>query len=126
MGRRGIQLRDFVLYCLAGSIRCLISLMSPANGNILVTDDDPELRRVLTRTLDALGFQVAESPNGEHALKAVDASQYDVVLMDVNMPGIGGIEACRAIRKKAPRLQIMMLTVRDLEAEKNCGFRRRR
>ena len=99
-----------------------MSLMSGANGNILITDDDAELRRVLTRTLDALGFQSAESPNGEHALKAVDASQYDVVLMDVNMPGIGGIEACRAMRKKAPRLQIMMLTVRDLEAEKIAAF----
>jgi two-component system, OmpR family, KDP operon response regulator KdpE len=96
--------------------------MSAANGNILVTDDDAGLRRVLTKTLDALGFQVAESPNGEHALKAVDSSRYDVVLMDVNMPGIGGIEACRAIRKKAPRLQIMMLTVRDLEEEKIAAF----
>jgi two-component system KDP operon response regulator KdpE len=96
--------------------------MSAANGNILVTDDDPELRRVLTRTLDALGFQVTESPNGEHALKVVDSGPYDVVLMDVNMPGIGGIEACRAMRKKAPRLQIMMLTVRDLEAEKIAAF----
>jgi two-component system KDP operon response regulator KdpE len=92
------------------------------NGNILVTDDDSGLRRVLSKTLDALGFQVAESPNGEHALKAVESSQYDVVLMDVNMPGIGGIEACRAIRKKAPRLQIMMLTVRDLETEKIAAF----
>jgi two-component system KDP operon response regulator KdpE len=96
--------------------------MSAANGNILVTDDDPELRRVLTRTLDALGFQVTESPDGEHALKVVDSGPYDVVLMDVNMPGIGGIEACRAMRKKAPRLQIMMLTVRDLEAEKIAAF----
>ena len=96
--------------------------MNVASGNILVTDDDPELRRVLTRTLDALGFQVAESPNGEHALTAVDSSQYDVVLMDVNMPGMGGIEACRAIRKKAPRLQIMMLTVRDLETDKIAAF----
>lgn len=96
--------------------------MIAANGNILVTDDDAELRRVLSKTLDALGFQVAESPNGEHALRAVDSSRYDVVLMDVNMPGIGGIEACRAIRKKAPRLQIMMLTVRDLEEEKIAAF----
>jgi len=96
--------------------------MNSLNGNILVTDDDPELRRVLSRTLDALGFEVAESPNGEQALQEVDDRQYDVVLMDVNMPGIGGIEACRAMRKKAPRLQILMLTVRDLEADKIAAF----
>jgi len=96
--------------------------MGPAIGNILITDDDPELRRVLKRTLYALGFQVAESPNGEQALKEVDSCRYDAVLMDVNMPGMGGIEACRAIRKKAPRLQILMLTVRDMETEKIAAF----
>ena len=92
--------------------------MSSVNGNILVTDDDPDLRRVLRRTLDALGFEVAESPNGEQALREVEARQYHAVLLDVNMPGIGGIEACRQIRRKDPRLQILMLTVRDREADK--------
>ena len=96
--------------------------MESFSGNILVTDDDPELRRVLSRTLDALGFQVAVSPNGEEALEEIDHRPYDAVLMDVNMPGIGGIEACRVIRKKTPRLQILMLTVRDMEAEKIAAF----
>jgi two-component system, OmpR family, KDP operon response regulator KdpE len=95
--------------------------ISPA-GNILVTDDDPELRRVLRRTLDALGFAVAESANGEEALREIAYRRYDALVMDVHMPGIGGIEACRAIRKKEPRLQILMLTVRDLEADKIAAF----
>jgi two-component system KDP operon response regulator KdpE len=88
------------------------------SGNILVTDDDPNLRRVLRRTLDALGFKVVESSNGEQALQEIQARRFDVVLLDVNMPGIGGIETCRQIRRKAPRLQILMLTVRDREADK--------
>jgi len=92
--------------------------MSSTNGNILVTDDDPDLRRVLKRTLDALGFEVGESPNGEHALREIEVRPYQAVLLDVNMPGIGGIEACRQIRKKDPRLQILMLTVRDRECDK--------
>ena len=96
--------------------------MSSSNGNILVTDDDPELRRVMRRTLNALGFEVAESPNGERALQEISSRPYDVVLMDINMPGIGGIEACRAIRRKAPRLQILMLTVRDTEEAKLAAF----
>ena len=89
------------------------------SGNILVTDDDPNLRRVLRRTLDALGFKVVESSNGEQALQEIQARRFDVVLLDVNMPGIGGIETCRQIRRKAPRLQILMLTVRDKEADKS-------
>ena len=92
--------------------------MPTANGNILVTDDDPDLRRVLRRTLDALGFDVAESSTGEQAVKEVEARQFDAVLMDVNMPGAGGIQACREIRRKAPGLQILMLSVRDSETDK--------
>jgi two-component system KDP operon response regulator KdpE len=92
--------------------------MPSSNGNILVTDDDPDLRRVLRRTLDALGFSVAESSNGEEAIRQVEVRRFQAVLMDVNMPGIGGIEACREIRRRDPRLQILMLTVRDREADK--------
>ena len=87
------------------------------HGKILVTDDDPELRRVLRKTLAALGFEVAECCNGEQAVKEIETRPCEVVLLDVNMPGIGGIEACREIRKRAPRLQILMLTVRDKEAD---------
>jgi two-component system KDP operon response regulator KdpE len=92
--------------------------MPTLNGNILVTDDDPQLRRILGRTLDALGFGVTETASGEQALASVKSRPFDVVLMDVNMPGMGGIEACRALRRAAPRLQILMLTVRDWEADK--------
>jgi two-component system KDP operon response regulator KdpE len=92
--------------------------MSSINGSVLVTDDDPDLRRVLRKTLDALGFEVAESANGEQAIRTVAARPFDAVLMDVNMPGIGGIDACKKIRKSAPRVQILMLTVRDREADK--------
>jgi two-component system, OmpR family, KDP operon response regulator KdpE len=92
--------------------------MCPRNGKILVTDDDPELRRVLKRTLDALGFEVAESSNGEQALQELENREFDAVLLDVNMPGIGGLAACREIRRRAPRVQILMLTVRDQEIDK--------
>jgi two-component system, OmpR family, KDP operon response regulator KdpE len=98
--------------------RCRQRKIMALNGNILVTDDDPELRRVLGRTLSALGFGVSESANGEQALRAVETRPFDAVLLDVNMPGIGGIAACREIRRRAPRLQILMLTVRDQEMDK--------
>lgn len=92
--------------------------MACLNARVLVTDDDPDLRRVLRRTLGALNFDVTESSDGEHALRQIGAYPFDVVLMDVNMPGMGGIEACLEIRRKSPRLQILMLTVLDKETDK--------
>jgi len=73
--------------------------MPALNGNILVTDDDADLRRVLRRTLDALGFEVAESSNGEQALRQVETQQFQAVLLDVNMPGAGGIVVPRNAAK---------------------------
>jgi two-component system, OmpR family, KDP operon response regulator KdpE len=93
-----------------------------ASGNILLTDDDSDLRWVLGTTLGALGFGVVASPNGEQALLEVGARRFDAVLLDINMPGIGGIETCRRIRKKAPLLPILMLTVRDKELDKIEAF----
>ena len=85
---------------------------------ILVVDDEPAIRRALRPPLVELGFQVAEVSRGEEALQALRAGVHDVVLLDVNMPGIGGIETLRRIRSFAPRLPILMLTVRDQEEDK--------
>jgi two-component system KDP operon response regulator KdpE len=92
--------------------------MTTLNGTILIADDDPDLRLVLRRTLEALGFEVGESSSGEQAVREVEARRFDAVLMDVNMPGAGGVEACRELRRMAPYQQILMLTVRDSEAAK--------
>lgn len=87
-------------------------------GKILVTDDEAPLRRTLYHTLGALGFEVGEASNAEQALEAIKKEPFDVVLLDVNMPGIGGIEGCRKLREQAPSLQILMLTIRDHEEDK--------
>jgi two-component system KDP operon response regulator KdpE len=96
--------------------------MTNTSGNILVTDDDSDLRWVLGTTLGALGFGVVSSPNGEQALLEVGTRRFDAVLLDVNMPGMGGMETCRRIRRKAPLLPILMLTVRDAERDKIEAF----
>jgi two-component system KDP operon response regulator KdpE len=85
---------------------------------ILVVDDESAIRRALRPPLVELGFQVAEASRGEEALQLLRAGAYDAVLLDVNMPGIGGIETLRRIRSFAPRLPILILTVRDREEEK--------
>jgi two-component system, OmpR family, KDP operon response regulator KdpE len=85
---------------------------------VLVVDDEPAIRRALRPPLVELGFHVAEASRGEEALQALRAATYDVVLLDINMPGIGGIETLRRIRSLAPRLPVLMLTVRDQEEDK--------
>jgi two-component system KDP operon response regulator KdpE len=85
---------------------------------VLVVDDEPAIRRALRPPLVALGFDVTEVSRGEKALQVLRADTFDAVLLDVNMPGIGGIETLRRIRTFAPRLPVLMLTVRDGEDEK--------
>ena len=85
---------------------------------ILVVDDESAIRRALRPPLMELGFQVAEASRGEEALQVLRNATYDAVLLDINMPGIGGIETLRRIRTFAPRLPVLMLTVRDEEEDK--------
>ncbi len=92
--------------------------MSQPHGKVLVVDDDSAIRRALHNTLHGMGFEVDDAASGEAALDLVRDTVYDVVLLDINMPGIGGIRACREIRKSLPLLGILMLTVRDREEDK--------
>jgi two-component system, OmpR family, KDP operon response regulator KdpE len=92
--------------------------MNPSQGKILIVDDESSIRRALRNALQSMGFEVAEAATGEDALHLVERTRYDVVLLDINMPGMGGIDACREIRRRSARLGILMLTVRDSDEDK--------
>ena len=87
-------------------------------GKVLLIDDDASIRRALHTTLSALGFEIDEASSGEQAVSFVRTERYDAVLLDINMPGVGGIETCRMLRRLAPSLPILMLTVRDSTDDK--------
>jgi two-component system KDP operon response regulator KdpE len=82
-------------------------------NKVLVVEDDAGIRQSLFETLGALGFAVGEAINGEEALVRLRMVDYDAVLLDINMPGMGGLETCRRISQSDPHLPIIMLTVRD-------------
>jgi two-component system KDP operon response regulator KdpE len=92
--------------------------MPTADIRVLVVDDESAIRTVLRTSLQSLGFQVTEVTRGEMAIDWLRGTAADCVLLDSNMPGIGGLETLRRIRTFAPRLPVLMLTVRDAEDDK--------
>jgi len=86
-------------------------------GRVLVVDDEPQIRRILRTTLTSSGYEVDDARSGEAALEKVREFRPDLVLLDINMPGIGGLPACQAIRADT-NIAIIMLTVRNSEEDK--------
>jgi two-component system KDP operon response regulator KdpE len=85
---------------------------------VLVVDDEMSIRRALHTTLQKLGFKTVEAARGEEALSLLRTTTFDAVLLDINMPGMNGIDTCRKMRALYPRIPILMLTVRDSEDDK--------
>jgi len=86
-------------------------------ARILVVDDEPQIRRVMRTTLVAQGYVVDDARTGEEALQKLRDAMYDLVLLDLNMPGMGGLEACRLIRSSSD-VAIVVLSVRASERDK--------
>jgi len=88
-----------------------------SSSSILVVDDEPQIRRVLRTTLSFRGYEISEASSGEEALELARKLKPDLILLDVNLPGMSGIETCRELRRwnDAP---IIVLTVRNAERDK--------
>lgn len=88
-----------------------------SNARILVVDDEPQIRRVMRTALAAQSYFVDDAPSGEIALEKLREQLYDLVLLDMNMPGMSGVATCRAIREHWD-VAIVVLTVRNAERDK--------
>ena len=86
-------------------------------GRILVVDDDPQIRRVMRATLVGHNYEVTEARTGEDALEAVSREIPNLVLLDMNLPGISGLETCRALRSGSD-IPVIILSVRNTEKDK--------
>jgi two-component system KDP operon response regulator KdpE len=84
---------------------------------ILVVDDEPQIRRVLRATLSSNGYEVIEAQSGQEAIEMVVTERPELILLDVNMPGMNGLEACNKIRMSFDG-PIIMVTVRNTERDK--------
>ena len=88
-----------------------------SSGNVLVLDDEAQIRRVLRTSLVASGFMVREARRGEEALELIREEMPDLMIVDINLPGISGFEVCREIRESCD-VPIIMLSVRNNERDK--------
>lgn len=85
---------------------------------ILIVDDEVSLRRALRTSLVASGFAVEEAGTGEEAMEIFSRRRCDLVLLDIRMPGMGGVETCRRLRAQRVEAGIVMITVRESEDDK--------
>ncbi|MFK0160148.1 response regulator transcription factor [Streptomyces sp. NPDC090499] len=91
-------------------------------GSVLVVDDDPAIRRSLERGLRLSGFRVRTADDGHAALAAVERTPPDVLVLDVSMPGLTGIEVCRRLRGDGRDLPVLMLSALDETADRIAGL----
>ncbi|CAG6396869.1 Response regulator MprA [Actinacidiphila cocklensis] len=93
-----------------------------ARGRVLVVDDDAAIRRSLGRALRLRGFTVGEADGGAAALEQLAAAAPDVLVLDVSMPGIDGIEVCRTLRATGSDLPVLVLSALDEVADRVAGL----
>jgi len=88
---------------------------------VLLIDDDKRLHELLSTYLEQNGFSIAGAPDGKRGLSALETGPFDIVLLDVMMPGMDGLEVCRRIRAKS-RVPIVMLTAKGDETDRVVGL----
>ena len=91
-------------------------------AKLLVVEDDDAISEPLVRALVREGHEVAHAASGEAALAEIDADDPDLVVLDVGLPGIDGIEVCRRVAERRPRPAILMLTARSSELDEVLGL----
>jgi two-component system response regulator MprA len=89
---------------------------------VLIVDDDPPVLRMLVRTLAAEGYETIAAPDGGGALAALERSVPDLVVLDVAMPGMDGLQVCRRLRAKGVGVPVLLLTARDTVEDRVAGL----
>jgi len=89
---------------------------------LLLVEDDPRIVRFVSRGLQEQSYAVDIAANGNHALYQIEINDYDIVVLDVMLPGKNGFEVCRAIRALGQRMPILMLTARDAVEDRIIGL----
>lgn len=95
--------------------------MTSKKGTILVVEDDPRMLRMIQRNLEVVGYSVLTAMDGRAALDAVEANALDLVVLDIMLPGLDGVEVTRRVREFST-VPIIMVTAKDSEEDKVRGL----
>jgi two-component system, OmpR family, response regulator MprA len=93
-----------------------------ASGRVLVVDDDRRLRDMLRRALESAGYEVDTAEDGGRALAAISGRTFDLVVLDVLMPGVDGLGVARRLRQRGDPIPVLMLTARDGVTDRVAGL----
>ena len=99
-----------------------VPLASCAAGRLLVADDDPDVRDSLSRALRYAGYQVTTAVHGADALESVARDPVDLIVLDVLMPILDGLGACRRLRERGDATPVLVLTARDAVEDRVAGL----
>jgi two-component system response regulator MprA len=99
-----------------------LRLSDDVRMRVLVVDDDPDVRDSLRRSLTFEGYTVETAADGHAALSAIAAERPDAVVLDLQMPGLGGLETCRRLRERGDDVPVLMLTARDATRDRVTGL----
>jgi DNA-binding response OmpR family regulator len=92
------------------------------SSTILLVDDEDAVQKLLTYPLEKEGFRVIQARDGEEALERFAAERVDLVVLDIMLPKLDGLEVCKRLRASSPTVPIIMLTARDDELDKVLGL----
>jgi DNA-binding response OmpR family regulator len=98
-------------------------MSAPTGHRVLVVDDDERVRTVVCWQLEADGFRITEAPDGAAALASIDDDRPDLVILDLGLPGVGGLDVLRRLRSDdGPTLPVIVLSGRDGETDRIIGL----
>lgn len=88
---------------------------------VLIVDDNPEIREIIHILLGGEGYELEEAKNGDEALRKAEENAFDLIILDIMMPGMDGYHTCMEIRKES-NAPILFLSAKTQEGDKMLGF----
>lgn len=101
-----------------------MSQSAPSPRRILIVDDDPQIRKILERMLTQSPYEIQSAQDGLQALELVEKFRPHLIILDVMMPGLSGMEVCQKIRERFPKeeIQILMLTAKESQPDRRLAL----